>query len=485
VKSAVESLEPTKVKLTVEVASEDFKPALSQAYKEISKKINVPGFRRGKVPPRIIDQRVGRGVVLAEAMEDSLNEWYREALKEHDLFPMDQPEVDLTREPDVEASQPDFEFTATVEVRPEIVIPDLSQLKVTVEAADATEEEVDEALDQLRERFSSLKTVDRPAQTGDFVTLDLKAEIDGEEIDSVSGISYQIGRGNMLDGMDEALEGLSAQEATTFNSPLAGGARQGEEALVWVELQAVKERELPIADDEFALMASEFDTIDELRDGLRGVVVTQKQRQQVDQAKGRLVQQLLGSLDFPAPPGVVAKDAERRMEQAGKDKDDAEVRAEFVEDSTRAVREQLLLDALVRHLKVSANETELLDFLTQMAQAYGIAPMQFVASAQQSGELPGFYSELIRQKAQIAALLQVTVEDKEGNPVDVKSLVTTPEAGAPAEGGADGSGDSAGEWVVDSDLEEVAIDVDSLAADAAQSADAADAAPSEADAEGR
>ncbi|MDR1441493.1 MAG: trigger factor [Bifidobacteriaceae bacterium] len=470
-KSAVETLEPTKIKLTVEVAAQDLKPALDQAYKEISGQISVPGFRPGKVPARIIDQRVGRGVVIEQAMSDSLDDWYRAALDEHKLQPMAGPEVDISRKPDPAASEPDFEFTATVEVRPEIAIPDLSLIKVTVASVDVTDERVDGLVDGLRERFASLKGVDRPAQDGDFVTIDLKAEIDGEEIDSVAGISYQIGSGEMLEGIDEALDGLSAEETTTFKSPLAGGGRAGEEALVTVKLTAVRERELPPADDDFAELASEFDTIEELRQEMARSAALLAERDQVIEAQDKLIDHLLATLDFPAPPGVVQADAEARLERDGKPADDAEAAAEYQADSIKAIRTQLLVDALVQHLGVTAAPQELVGFVGQTAEAYGIDPATFVNTAAQSGELPHFYAELLRNKASVEALRQITVEDADGAAVDIRSRLAP---AAPESGPLDDAVDQAlaerdGDTAADQDAlaaglaAEIGIDLEALA----------------------
>jgi trigger factor len=419
------------------------------------------------VPAQIIDRRVGRGVVIEQAVNDSLNDWYREALKEHDVRPMASPEVDMSREPDATQAEPDFEFTATVEVRPEVAVPDLSKVKVQVATPEVSDERVDELLDELRERFASLKTVDRPAQDGDFVTIDLKAEIDGEEIDSVSGISYQLGSGGMLDGLDEALDGLSADEVTTFDSPLAGGDRAGEVSLVTVTLTAVKERELPPADDEFAEMASEFDTIEELREGLRKTAAEAAERGQVIEAQDKLIDHLLETLDFQAPPGVVEADAKARLEADQKDAEDEATVAEYKADSIKAIRTQLLMDALVEHFKITAEPRELIAFIARTAQTYGMDPEMFLNTAATSGELPHFQAELLRNKASVEALRQVEVEDTNGEPVDVKSRLTAPEAPA-AELGADLAGRD-GDATIDSDMvdqaliEEVGIDLESLA----------------------
>jgi trigger factor len=467
VKSAVESLEPTKVKLTIEIEPDDLKPALDRAYKEISGQISVPGFRPGRVPRRIIDNRIGRGVVIEQAINDALSDWYREALREHELSPMGQADVDVTRKPDPVAAEPDLEITATVEIRPEIKIPDLGNVKVVVDSAEPSEEKIQEMLDDLRERFASLKPVDRPAGDGDYVTIDIKAEIEGEEVDSVSGVSYKIGSNTMLDGLDEALDGLSPGEETTFNAPMAGGERKGQEGLVTVKLESVKDRELPPADDEFALMASEFDTIDELREDLKRLAGQLAERDQVIQAQDRLVDHLLETLDFPAPPGVVQKDVDARIERAGKDSEDEAVVAEFKADAVKAIRTQLLMDALVDLIKPTATNNELIGFVARTAQGYGMDPAAFAKAATDAGELPHFAAELLRNKAAVEALRQITVEDADGQPVDLKSRLTRPVEQALGDDLAEHDGDAAiDQSVVDEALvEEVAIDLESLVED--------------------
>jgi trigger factor len=463
VKTAVETLAPTKVKLTVEVTAEDLKPAIAQAYKEISGQVNVPGFRKGHVPPRVIDRRFGRAMVLEEAVNHGLNDWYRAALDEHQVNPMDTPELEMTKGPEAADAEPSLEFTATVEIRPTIDLPDLATVTLEVEPATVTEQDVDQQLEHLRERFATLKAVDRPAVDGDYVTIDLKAQIGDEEIDSVSGVSYQVGSGQMLDGMDEALEGLSANEETTFETELAGGSHQGETALVTITPTAVKERELPEVTDEWVQEASEFDTIDELRADLTAKATQEKTRAQVYKAQDALIDHLLGTLDFEAPAGVVLKDADRRLEQVGK-LDDDEARQEFLADSAKAVRTQLLMDALVEKLEVKANQGELLNFLFQTAQSFGMDAGQFIQTAEQTGELPHFYAELVRNKAAVKALRAAQVVDTDGQVVDIAKLLGPEETQDLGEDLAelDHDGDADRAVAQAGAIDEIEIDLDAL-----------------------
>ncbi|MDR1118429.1 MAG: trigger factor [Bifidobacteriaceae bacterium] len=473
-KSAVESLEPTKVKLDVEVEPEDLKPALDRAYKEISGQITVPGFRPGKAPRQIIDRRVGRGAVIGQAIEDGLNDWFAEALQETGVKPLLAPKVDMTREPDPADAEPSLAFTATVEIAPPIAVPDLTKVKITVDSTAVSEADIDAGVDALRERFSSLKTVDRPAAPGDYVTLDLTARVGDQEVDSVSGVSHQVGSGDLLKGLDEAVDGLSAGETTTFESALAGGAFAGQTALVEITVGAVKERELPAADDAFAELASSVDTIAELRDEVRDEVRQRKEAEQVGQAQTRLMDHLLETVDFPAPAGVVEQEAQKIL--GGIEDPDEATREAAEADAVTAVRTQLLLDALAESLGTSVSGQELVEFVLSTAQRYGMDAGTFFTAAQQSGELPHFAAEARRVKAIGEAASRVTVEDTDGNPVDVAAALAPP---PPPEGAADAdaatappqaedaapadpAADEADESDAIDEVDEVAIDLDAL-----------------------
>ena len=423
-KSAVETLNPTRVKLTVEVTYDELKPSLDAAYKTIAGQVNVPGFRKGKVPPRIIDQRVGKGVVLEEAVNEALPHFYAKAVEESDVRPLGRPSVDVTDIPDP-ATGGDLKFTAEVDVRPQIDLPDLTSVQVTVDDVEVTDADVDERLESLRERFGTLTTVDRAAADGDFVSIDISAEIDGNEIDSVKGVSYEVGSGTMLEGMDTALPGMTAGETKTFASPLAGGERAGDEANVTVVLQAVKERILPALDDDFAQLASEFDSLDELRADVRGQVEQMKRYQQGIQARERLLEQLIEGTEVPVPDGVVEDEVHRHLEAESRLEDD-EHRAE-VETETRAgFKAQLLLDAIAETEKVQVGQQELVEYLVMSAQQYGMEPGQFIQAVEQSGQIAGMVSEVARRKALAEVLSRATVKDASGNPVDLEALNPRP-----------------------------------------------------------
>lgn len=429
-KSTVENLDPARIKLTVEVPYEELKPSLDAAYKQIGSQIQVPGFRRGHVPNRVIDQRVGRGSVIQEAVNNKLSDFYREAMTEAGRVPMLQPEIEITELPNVTGEQGgQLVFTAEVTVRPEIEIPELSEIEVTVDSVAVTDEDVDTELDNLRARFGSLKSVKRKAKTGDFVTIDLKAVIDGEEVDSASGVSYEIGKGNMLKGLDTALRGLKTGESATFTTQLAGGPHEGEEAEVTVTAEAVKQRELPEADDDFAQMASEFDTIEELREDLRKQAGERKAGDQAVAARDALLEQLREKIEFELPDGLVDNEIAQHLQAEGKAADDPHA-DEIREDITTGVRDQIILDVLADKLQVGVTQDELIEFLIQTAQQYGMEPGQFMQGAQQAGQIPAFVSEIARNKSLAMGLRQVSVKDSDGKDVDLTEFIGSDELDA-------------------------------------------------------
>ena len=459
-KSAVETLDPTKVKLTVEVTYDELKPSIEHAYQHIAQDVTVPGFRKGKVPPRIIDQRIGRVAVIEHAVNDGLSGFYAEAVRENDLRPLGQPEVEVTKVPGLVAGEEEGElhFTAEVEVRPTFTVPDLAGITVGVEGLDVTDEDVEGRLDALRERFGTLVGVDRPAADGDFVVLDLVAKIGDEEVDSVSGVSYQIGAGNMLEGLDEALTGLSAGETTTFETALAGGERAGEQAQVTVSAQQVKERQLPDADDDFAQLASEFDTLDELKADLREQAAGIKAQNQAVQARDLLLEKLLEATEIPVPRGVVEAEIHRHLESEGRLEDD-EHRAEVDEQATVALRNQILLDTLAEQLEVKVSQPELIEYLVSASRQYGVDPNTFITTLDQQGQIPQMVAEVARSKAIAVALRRVAVTDPAGAEVDLSEFIGTDEDDAAAE--AEAAGDESSQGVVSgSDAAAIPVFVD-------------------------
>jgi len=421
VTSTVEKLSPTRVKLAISVSPEEFRPSIDHAYKHIAEQVNIPGFRKGKVPPPIIDQRVGKGAVIEHAVNEGLDRYYRDALAEHDLKALGRPEADVTKLPDVADFSGDLEISVEVDVRPEFELPDYENLTITVDAAEVGDSEIDEELDRLRSRFGTLITVDRPAKSGDFAQLDLVATIGGAEIDNATGISYEIGSGELIEGIDEALDSLSAGEEATFESTLLGGDREGEKAEINVKLIAVKERELPDADDDFAQMASEFDTLDELKGQLREQVGRSKTFAQATEARNKLVDTLIEQVDIPVPAQLVEDEVKRHLEQESRLEDD-EHRAEVTEASQKTFRQQLLLDAIVEKESVKVGQGELTNYVIQAASQYQMQPQEFADVLQQNGQLPGVVAEVARSKALAVVLGKAKVVDTEGNEIDLSEF---------------------------------------------------------------
>ncbi|NUQ32741.1 MAG: trigger factor [Dermatophilaceae bacterium] len=419
-KSALETLSPTRVKMTVEVPFEELKPSLDAAIKHIGEHIQVPGFRKGKVPARIIEQRVGRAAVLEEAVNNALPTFYGQALEENSVRPLGQPEITDLKVPASDGE--DFTFTAEVDKRPEIDLPDFSDIELTVDEAKVEDEAVEQRLTDLRARFGTLKGVDRAVQDGDFVSIDLSAEIDGEQIDSVTGVSYEVGSRNMLEGLDEALIGMTADETKNFTAPLAGGDKEGQDADCTVTVTAVKERELPELDDEFAQLASEFDTLDELKADLTAKAEVDAKFAQGVAARDKLLEAILEKIEVPIPEGVVEAEVHSHLEGEGRLEDD-EHRAEVDESTRKGLKTQLLLDAIAEKEEVNVEQQELIEFLVMSSQQYGMDPNQFAQSLDQDGQIPAMVAEVARRKALATVLEKVSVKDTAGNTIDLNESV--------------------------------------------------------------
>ncbi len=434
--SGVEKLSPTSIRLTVEVPFEELKPSLDAAYKKIAGQVSIPGFRKGKVPPQIIDQRVGRGVVLDEAVNDALPDLYRRALEENEVTPLGQPEIDVTDFADNEK----LTFTAELDIRPEIEVPSFEGLEVEVDEVKVTDEDVDAEMQGLRERFGTLVDVDREAADDDFVTIDLSASKDGEPIEDAqaTGLSYQIGKGNMLDGLDDALRGRKAGDSTTFQTQLVGGELAGQDVDVEVKIGAVKEQELPEVDEEFAQTASEFDTVDELTADLRTRLESNKRLEQASAARDAVLEKLLDRTEVPLPDRVVTDEVSQRREQireqlayAGmseqqyldsEEQTEDEFAAEVEKRARDALAAQFVLDEIAKKEELGVEEAELTQHIVRRAQQSGMQPEQFAQQVMQAGQVPLLVNEVVRGKALAVVVQAAEVKDTAGNPVDVKNL---------------------------------------------------------------
>jgi trigger factor len=421
VKTTVEKLNPTRVKLTIAVTPDELKPSVDHAYGHIAESINIPGFRKGKVPPPIIDQRVGRGEVLQHAVNDGLDKFYRQAVTEEKIRPLGRPEADVAELPNIKDFTGDLIVVVEVDVRPEFTIPEFEGLELTVDTVEVAPGEIDEELNKLLARFGTLITVDRPAKTGDFVQIDLVAKIGENEVDTANAISYEVGSGDLIDGIDEALDSLSAGEDTTFESKLLGGDHEGETAQVTVSLLAVKERELPEADDDFAQIASQFDTIDELKADIEQQVSRSKVFSQGTQARDQVVDKLLESVEIPVPPQLVEDEVHRHLENENR-LEDAEHRAEVTVASEKTFRSQILLDAIAEEEKIRVSQDELTQYLVQGAAQYNMEPGEFIKVLDGNGQIPGMIGEVARAKALAIVLSKAKVVDGDGNEVDISEF---------------------------------------------------------------
>jgi trigger factor len=417
-KTSVERVNPTRVKLNIEVTPEEFKPSLDHAYEHIAQQVNVPGFRKGKIPATLLDQRVGRPAILAHAINDGLDGIYKKALEESKLRPLGQPKADVISSPDENTFLGNLVVEIEVEVRPEIKLPGYRGLKVEVDNIKVGGKEIEDELNALRARFGTLKTVDRAAKKGDFVSIDLTATIDGKEIDSAENISYEVGSGNLLDGIDEAIDTLTAEETTTFRSNLVGGDMAGKEAEVSVNVNAVKERELPVADDSFAQMASQFDTLEELKKDIEVQIAKAKSYSQGIQARDLLTEQLLKIIDVPVSKEMIESDVNRHLEGEGRLQDDKH-RAEVTLESEKSFKVQMILDAIAEGEGVKVGEQELMQYLMMSSQNYGMDPNEFFETISKNGQVPAFVGEVARRKALSIVLSEAIVTDKAKNPVDL------------------------------------------------------------------
>jgi trigger factor len=431
VKTDVEELSPTRVKLTIEVPFSELKPSLDKAYREVARQVNIPGFRPGRVPPRVIDTRIGRAHVLEQAVNDAVPELYNRAVAEREVVPLGQPEVEITK---LEDGQ-ELTFTAEVDVRPNFELPDLEQLSVTVDNAEVDPDQVEEYLGSLRERFASLKTVDRPAQTGDFVSIDLAATIDGEAVEDAqaTGVSYEVGTDSMLDGLDDALAGMSAGEYKTFTTELAGGKQAGMAADVLVTVNSVKVKEMPELDDEFAQSASEFDTVGELRASTRKQLEALRQAGQAGQARERLLDELIEQLDIPLPERLLQDEVDARhqslrdqleragltmkayLESAGTTQ--AKLDEDFEADARRSVKARFILDKLASQEDLKVTGEQLSQYVTEQAYRMGVAPDRLAQQLSDNGQLPAVAADVLRGNALTLLAERARVTDEAGRPV--------------------------------------------------------------------
>ncbi len=422
-KSAVETLSPTRVRLTVEVPFDELADSVESAYKKIASQVTIPGFRKGKVPTRIIDQRVGRGAVLEEAINGHLPKAYAAAVNESGVRPIGRPEVEVTGLEDGQQ----FSFTAEVDVRPEFDLPDFASITLSVDDAAVTEDDIDVQLTGLRSRFASLTTVDRPAADGDVLLVDISGvDEEGKPVEDLTGtaMSYELGTGGMLPGFDEAVAGAAAGETRTFEFTPPAGEWEGRPLTVSVEVKEVRERVLPEADDEFAGLASEFDTLAELRADLATRLGALKRAEQIAQARGKMLEHLVENLDIPLPQSILDAEAAEHFADGHGDDDH---RAEFADQARKQLKSQLILDALAEREEIGVDEQELSQWLVQQAPRYGMSPDQLAQALVESEQVDVAFVDIRRAKALTVATRSAKVFDASGNPIDLDSVAFTGE----------------------------------------------------------
>lgn len=446
-KSTVEHLSPTRVRINVEVPFDELKPDFDRAYKKIAKQVKIPGFRPGKAPARILEARLGRSAVLDEVVNGAIQTKYGEAVTAAaDVTPIGHPDIEVTEIADGDK----LAFTAEVDVRPQITLPALDELTIPVDDVEVTDAKVDEQLEQLRTRFGTLTGLDRPAATDDFVQIDLVASVDGTALEeaTTTGFSYQVGQGGLIDGIDEAITGLSAGESRTFTSTLVAGEYADKDAEVTVTVTAVKERRLPDADDEFAQLASEFDTLDELTADLREQLSKVGRMSQAAQARDKVLDALVDGTEVPLPESIVSAEVASRLHDAMHTFDHDEDRfgeflstqgrsreefdAEARSDAEKSVKTRLVLDALADAEGISVNDQELTERIVYQAQQYQMPPEQFLQQIRQAGQLGTVFADVRRSKALITAVRAATVTDAAGGPVDLSDLLGRADDGVEA-----------------------------------------------------
>ena len=441
-KSTVEKLSPTRVRINVEVPFAELQPDFDRAYKQLAKQVRLPGFRPGKAPAKLLEARLGRGAVLEQVVNDALPSRYSEAVTTTEVRPLGQPDIEITKIEDGE----ELVFTAEVDVRPDIELPDLSELQISVDPIEVTDADVDTELESLRARFGTLKGVDRPAQEGDFVSIDLSATVDGEDLPEASteGMSHEVGSGQLIDGLDEAIVGLSEGEPKTFTTKLVAGEHAGQEAEVTVTVKSIKERELPEADDEFAQLASEFDTIEELKANLTEQVQRVKRIHQAESIRDNALELLLEKIEVPLPEAIVQAQVDETVHNAihGLDHDEAKFAealeaqgnsreqfdTETREAAEKAVKTQLLMDAIADELDIQVGQNDLTERLVLMSRQYGIEPAQLLQVLQQNNQLPAMFADVRRGLTVAAVVEAATVTDSDGNVIDTSEFFGSPSA---------------------------------------------------------
>lgn len=433
-KSSVEKLSATSVKLTVTVPFDELTHEIDQAYAAIAQQVTIPGFRKGKAPRQLIDARFGRGPILEQVVNDMLPSRYQQAVVENELTPLGQPEIEVTRIEDKEL----VEFVASLDVAPEITLPDFSEVSVTVPTLEVSDDAIDEEIEHLRVRFAELKDKKegKPLKKGNFALIDVVAEVDGERYEDAcaEGISYELGSEELYEGLDDALTGLSAGEDTEFETTLATDERGTVPATLKVHVEAVKKRVLPEVDEEFVQLASEFDTVEELREGTRKDLTEKRKQEQATALRDKVLESVLEDTSFELPERIVEQQVRNQLqqllgqmandestlnyvlEQQGTSREDFD--AEQRSAAEKAVRTQLFLDALAEQEQPEVSRDDMAEHIMYTAMSYGMDPNQFVEQVTRSGQIASLAADVRRGKALAAAICRVSATDEDGAEID-------------------------------------------------------------------
>lgn len=436
-KSAVENISPSRIKITIEMPFADLQPSLDSAYARISSQVNIPGFRKGKIPTRIIDQRVGRGVVLEEAVNDAIPSGLAQAMIENKIVQLGRPEVDVTTLDE----ETGLIFTAELDIRPEFELPKFDSLKVVVDNAEVTVDQVEEQLTGLRGRFGALKEVSRAAKDGDVLLVDLSGDHEGQVVEELAAtaFSYELGSDDMVPGFDDAVRGAKSDEVRHFLFTPSAGQWSGKGITVEVTVKAVRERELPGADDQFAQLASEFDTIGELREDIRTRLGRVRLIEQAYQARDLTHDALMEAVKIDLPERTIQDEIDSHFEDGHGDEAH---KSEFETNTRNGLKSRIVLDKIAEVEDLQVNDAELSQWLMQEAQRYNMAPDQFADQLVQSGQVQGAVSEVRRAKALAHVLESVNVVDKSGNKIDLESVLRGDESDADFDDEFDASSDT-------------------------------------------
>jgi trigger factor len=418
VKSDVETLSPTRVKLTIEVPFDELKPSLDAAYGRIAQNVNIPGFRKGKVPARIIEQRFGRGAVLEEAVEDAVLKAYEQAVRESEITPLARPDINVTGLEDGAA----LAFTAEVDIRPEFDLPDFSTITVTLPSAEPSIDDIAQQVEALRMRFATLSEVDRPAVAGDVLLVDIAgATEDGDPVEDLTGkaLSYELGTDGMLPGFDDAVGGASKGDIVVLDFTPQNGDWSGINLKASITVAGVRERVLPALDDSFAQLASEFDTVAELQDDIRTQLRRMRQQEQVNVARNSVLESF-AAIEIPLPEALINAQVAAHFEDGHEGEENH--RGEVEAGARLEMTSQFILDKVAEQEGLSVDDVDLQGWFRDSAHRYGMTPDQLAHAIVEANQLPFAYLEIRRTKALSVVLNQVSIVDSEGAGVNLSEI---------------------------------------------------------------